>query len=74
MLHESRQRRGPADSSGRGVTDRWAERARQRRARRKAREESERRLEELREAWRRRRMEEEREERHLGRDRKGRSG
>jgi hypothetical protein len=44
---------------GGGVTDRWAKRARERRARRKASEEAERRLEELREAWRRRRADEE---------------
>jgi len=41
------------------VTDRRAERDRKRRERRKAREEAERRLEELREAWRRRRADEE---------------
>jgi hypothetical protein len=35
------------------VTDRWAERNRERRARRKAREAAERRLAELQEAWRR---------------------
>ena len=41
------------------MTDRRAERDRKRRERRKAREEAERRLEELREAWRRRRADEE---------------
>ena len=35
------------------MTDRWAERNRERRARRKAREAAERRLAELQEAWRR---------------------
>jgi hypothetical protein len=38
-----------------GMTDRRAERARERRARRKARKAAERRLDELRDAWRRRR-------------------
>jgi hypothetical protein len=42
-----------------GVKDRWAERDRQRRAKKKAREDAERRLEELREAWRQRRADEE---------------
>ena len=40
---------------GCGVTDRRAERDRERRERRRARRDAERRLEELREAWRRRR-------------------
>jgi hypothetical protein len=46
--------RPPADSSRSGMTDRRAERDRERRERRRAREAAERRLEELREAWRRR--------------------
>lgn len=59
--------------------DHWAKRNRQRRQRRKAREDAERRLEELKEAWRQRRMEGELEERrwdrnHMGRNRKGRQG
>ena len=43
--------RSPA--TGDPVTNRWAERNRERRARRKAREAAERRLAELQEAWRR---------------------
>jgi hypothetical protein len=39
--------------------DRWAARGRERRARKRAREAAERRLEELREAWRQRRAHEE---------------
>ena len=39
--------------------DHWAERDRQRRARKEAKEAAERRLEELREAWRQRRADEE---------------
>jgi hypothetical protein len=53
--------------------DHWAKRNRQRRQRRKAREDAERRLDELKEAWRQRRMEGELEERRLERDRKGRN-
>jgi hypothetical protein len=58
------------------MTDRRAER--ERRKKRKARLDAERRLEELREAWRRRCMEGERQgerkERHSSRDRRGLSG
>jgi hypothetical protein len=53
--------------------DHWAKRNRERRQRRKAREDAERRLEELKEAWRRRRMEGELEERRSERNRKGRN-
>ena len=52
---EGRRQRGAEHTSGGGVTDRWAERDRERRARRRAREAAERRHEELKEAWRRRR-------------------
>ena len=44
---------GGSPATGDPVTDRWAERNRERRARRKAREAAERRLAELQEAWRR---------------------
>ena len=46
--------------------DHWAERNRKRRARKRTREAAERRHQELKEAWRRRRMEGEREERRDG--------
>ena len=47
------QAAGGSPATGGPVTDRWAERDRERRARRKAREAAERRLAELQEAWRR---------------------
>ena len=53
------RRAHPRQAREGGVMDRWAERDRQRRAKKKAREDAERRLEELREAWRQRRADEE---------------